>query len=243
MADLTKEQFEELPDFIKKEYSEVDGVYKNIALMTVKKTANNLDAELKATKTDFANVNEQLNSFEELKKKELQTARDEAMEEAKKNNNTEVILKLEREKLDDERKILKKDRESMEELQVNIAKEKKTVIADRLSQSALPEFSVAFKELIKSRIVVDKATRERTFLNADGSASSLENEEDFLEYLKTDALFKPMMKGSVTTTGSGLANGELDGSASSKNPKDMTGKERMEFKQRDLAGFKRAFKL
>ena len=63
--------------------------------------------------------------------KKLARADDKAMDEARKTNNVDVILKLEREKMEDERKILLKDRADIDELQAGIASDKKTVIADR----------------------------------------------------------------------------------------------------------------
>ena len=243
MKDLTIEEFEQLPDFMKTEYTEVDGAYKSIAVMTIKKTANNLDADLKSRNTELAQVNEQLNSFEELKAKDIQDTHDKAMEEARKTNNVDVILKLEREKMEDERKILLKDRADIDDLQAGIASDKKTVIADRLTQFATDEGKEAFNLIIQNYIDVNKGTRVRTFLTSDGSASSIENEADFLEYLKTLKIFKPLLKATATTRGGGMANGGLDGSASSVKPKDMTGQQRMEFKKRDPAGFKQAFNL
>ena len=243
MADLTQEEFEQLPESVKAHYTEVEGAYKHIALMTVKKTADNLDADLKKQKNELLNVNEQLHSFEELKTKEIQAAHDKALEEAREANNVDVILKLEREKMEDERKIINKDRAAIDDLQAGIARDKKTVIADRLTQFATDEGKEAFNLIIQNYIDVNKDTRTRTFLTGDGSASSLDNEADFLEYLKTLKIFKPLLKATATTRGGGMANGSIDGSASSKKPEDMTGAERLEWKKRDLAGFKKYYNL
>ena len=219
MADLTAEQFEQLPDFIKSEYTEVEGAYKSIALMTVKKTANDLDAKLKSTQTEYSQTKEQLDSFEVLKEKQLKEQYEQALADAKASNKHDVVLKLEREKLEDERKILMSERESMHELQVNNAADKKKNIADRLTDKATPEGKFAFNLLIQSRISIDPKTQEKTFLNADGSASSITNEAEFMKTLENDEVFKPLLKATVTTQNGGLANGSNGGRATSNQGK------------------------
>ena len=49
MADLTIEQFEQLPEFLRNDYTEVNGAYKHAGMIKVKQTANDLDAKLKET--------------------------------------------------------------------------------------------------------------------------------------------------------------------------------------------------
>lgn len=243
MSDLTKEQFEELPEFLKKDYSEVEGVYKNIAVMTIKKTANDLDAKLKTSISAKLAQDEQLQAFNELKEKEIREAREQGIEEATRDNKPEIVLKLEREKLADQEKIINEKMVTVNELMAGIATDKKTVIADRLTKSAKEGFEDAFNTLILDLIDINVKTREKTFLNVDGSASSITDDKEFIEYLGTQKLFKALIKGTVTTTGAGLANGGLDGSASKIAPKDMTGKQRMEWKLQDPIAFKKHFNL
>lgn len=243
MADLTAEEFEQVPDFLKKDYKEVDGVYKNIAVMTVKNTANNLDADLKAERAASAKYKEQLSSIEELNQRQLKEAHDKALETARAENKHDVVLKLEREKLEDERKILQADREGLELLQTNNAKDKKKNIADRLTKSATEEGAYAFNALIQGRIAIDPKTQEKTFLNADGSASSVTDEAEFLKTLEKDKVFMPLMKVTAFNQNGGLLNGGLDSRASNKKPKDMTGSERLQLKKDNPALFKKLFNV
>ena len=65
MADYTKEQFEELPDFAKEDLIEVDGMYKNAGFVKVKNTANDLDSQLKAQVNKSALLSDRLAAFEQ----------------------------------------------------------------------------------------------------------------------------------------------------------------------------------
>lgn len=242
MADLNSEQYGQLPDFLKEDYTEVDGVYKHAGMLKVKQTANDLDSRLKARDSEFTQLSDRLTASEQAKAQEISEAREAALEEARSNNNVDDILRLEREKLDDEKVRLNLQREELTKTQESMAGDKKNNIADRLTSHATEQQKLAFNRLVKDYILVDAGTRQETFLNEDGSASSL-NEQQFIEELKTRPLFKSLMKAGFTTEGGGDANGSLDGSASQKAPKDMTGQERMEWKNRDPVGFNKHFKL
>jgi len=214
MADLTLEQFEQVPDFLKTDYTEVDGAYKHIGLMTVKKTADELNGKLKATETSLADVNGRLDGFEELKSKQLQEAREKALLEAKEANNVDDILRLEREVLADERKVLLGEREEFDVIKTTLAEDKKNSLADKMGAFATKDGLAAFTRLVKDFIFVDKDTRQVTLLNDDGSASSITDVELFIKESEKKTLFKPLMKASITTEGGGLANGSQDGRAS-----------------------------
>ena len=157
---ITKEDVKflknELPRnlIIKPDYIEIEGVYKHAALMKVKGTANDLDKKLKDVNSQFDDVNARLSSYDELKKEEIKKGIDDAIAKAKSENNVDEILKLERQKLDDERKIIANDRDDLEEVQLGIATDKLKTIADRMSEYATKDGKPAFNRLVKSQNVV-----------------------------------------------------------------------------------------
>jgi len=236
MADLTAEQFEQVPEFLKEDYTEVDGVYKHAGMMKVKQTANDLDTKLKAGETAAKLA-------ETTKAQEITDAIGAALAKAIEKGDGKEQLRLEREKLDDEARRITESRGELEEIQSSMAGEKKNTIIERLALKASDSGRAAFKRLVKDFIHIDPKTRQETFLNEDGSASSLNEESFYTEFLFKNDVFKTVLKPVVTTTGGGNANGSTDGSATQKAPKDMNSTERLAFKNRDPAAFKAAFKL
>jgi len=99
MSDLTKEQYEQLPDFVRDDYTEVDGVYKHAGMMKVKGTLNDLDSRLKSKDTEFNELSERLNQFEQQKAQEIEQARKDALEQAKSKGEVESIEQLYQEQM------------------------------------------------------------------------------------------------------------------------------------------------
>ena len=114
-----------------------------------------------------------------------------------------------------------------------IKTEKRSAVVSDLAELATDKGRAAFKKLIASRIDVDAETGKVTYLNDNGSASSLDLAGFKAELLKDDSL-SPLLKGDVVTTGGGNAQGSTGGSASVKTMKrsqfDSLGpNEKMEF--------------
>ena len=226
---LTKEDYETLPESAKGDYELSGDEYVTIDSLKVgslKSSLNNLDAKIKES--------------EKAKAEEILQAREEALEEAKAKNNVDDILRIEREKLADEAGRIEAEREGLTGIKQQLANDKLDNVINSLCGSVLDKFKPAFKSIIKAYIDVNIDTREVTFLNEDGSASSL-NEASFVKELADRPTFAPFMRGKTPTDGSGLANGSSGGSIATKAPKDMTTKERIEFKQRDPVAFRQAF--
>lgn len=229
MANLTKEQYEQLPEFIRADYVEVNGVYKHDQEIEVE----SLNGKVSSLKLSLDNLDEKMKSAERERQEEIakaaNEAREKALKEAKENNNVDEILRLEREKLDDERKRMESEKESLTAIKADLAGTKKEAIIKRLSVNATDSGRAAFELLIDKYILIDPETRQETFLNADGSASSL-SEEDFIKELAKNPIFKTVLKAGITTTGGGMANGSTGGSTDHKKLSDMTEKERVEMK-------------
>lgn len=232
---LTKEQYESLDESLRGEFELQGDVYVSLDELKVaglKESLNNLDSKMKAEKAAQEAETQRL----------IEEAREQALEEAKSKNNVDEILRLEREKLEDEEKRINSQREELTSIKQELANDKLNNVIDQLSNHVVSHLQPAFKRIIKAYIDVNIDTREVTYLNEDGSASSL-NTADFVKDLAERDTFKPFMKASLATDGKGILNGDGGGSTAAKNPKEMNSMERLEFKKRDPEGFKRAFNL
>ena len=101
MSDLTQEQYEQLPEFIRDDYKEVDGVYKHAGLVKVKQTANDLDTQLKASKKSNDELNEQMSAFEQQKKDDIEAATALALKNAQTDKDVEKIELIHEQKMND----------------------------------------------------------------------------------------------------------------------------------------------
>ena len=80
------------------------------------------------------------------------------------------------------------------------------LVSDLAAELATEKGSRAFKALVQSRIDVDAETGKVTFLNDDGSASSLDLNGFKAELMKDDSL-SPLLKADLVTQGGGNVKG------------------------------------
>ena len=198
MAELNAEQFEQLPDFIKTDYVQDGEVYRHVAEAKVSKLKSSLDG-----------LDSKLKEFERKQQEEIQRAEQAALEKLKKEGKVDELL------ADVERRngeTVKQFNERIERLTNQIKTEKRSAILSELAgEMATDKGAKAFKKLIESRIEVDAETGKVTFLNDDGSASSLDLAGFKAELLKDESL-EPVLKANVVTSGGGMANGSSGGS-------------------------------
>lgn len=238
MSEITKEVYEQLPEVVQSEYTEVDGVYKHAGVLKLKSSLNEVDSKYKRELSEKDSI---LAQIEANKQAEIEAATQRALEEAQKNNDVESILRIEKEKLADKERLIEEEKEKFNAEKESLKAAHSSTFSKKLANElATDSGSLAFELLIKSRFDTDHLGN-KTFLNSDGSASSLD-EQAFIEELKKDKVLAPLMKAGIVTDSANLIKGSKSGSAA-KNPKDMTTAERLEFKQRDPAGFKKAFNL
>lgn len=242
MKELNKEQFDQLPEFVQDDYVLDGDSYKHAGVLKMKSTLNDLNGKLEAQKGEYNSLNGRLTEFESNKAAEIEQARTDALEKAKKDNNVDDILRIEREKLDDEKRRIDETSKSFNERMKLVAENQEKSIAKSLANElAVTKGKAAFEKLIAEYIKVDPMTGLETFLNDDGSASSL-NREQFALEVKKNELFASLVKADIHASGGGNINGSNEASGG-KDPKKMNSKERVEFKQRDPDGFKKAFNL
>lgn len=209
MADLTQEQFEQLPEFLKGDYAEVEGAYKHAGMMKVKQTANDLDAKLKARDGEFDQLNERLTTFEQGKAEQLEAEKNRKLENAKSSKDIDAIELQHKEQMADlEKRVSDRVRnETVKELSFESAK-KELVSTSKQIAAELgidPESVELLGDVLPSRMSVNEQN-QIIFLNADGSASTLDR-AGFIEELKKTPKYKKHMKGYVATKGAGLSNG------------------------------------
>lgn len=199
MADLNAEQFEQLPDFLKEDYQQDGEVYRHVDSFKVtklKSSLDGLDSKLKETSG-------KLSEYEQKQAERQAEAEKKALEKLKSEGKVDEIL------ADAERRIgetTKQFQERIERMANQIKTEKRSAVVSDLSEMATDQGRSAFKKLIASRIDVDAETGKVTYLNDDGSASSLDLAGFKAELMKDDSL-SPLLKSDVVTTGGGNVNG------------------------------------
>jgi uncharacterized phage infection (PIP) family protein YhgE len=220
MSELTKEQYEELPEFVKKDYEEFDGVYKHAGFVKVKQTANELDAKIKQSDERYNSLQSQLDEYKSQEAEKIEQAKREALEKAKTQGDVDGAIKQYEERMADMEKRFNEEKQSLsgdlEKLQSQIKTDKRSaIVSDLASQIATDKGSKAFKALVANRIDVDPATGNVTYLDGEGRATSLDA-KGFAEEIMKDDAFAPLVKSGVVTNGGGGANGNNGGRASVK---------------------------
>ena len=213
---LTKEQYEELPEFVRDEYVETEEGYKHGGFLKVKQTANDLNAKLEQERKEREGLSERLSTFEQSQAEAIEKARQEALEEAKSKGDVDAIEQRYQEQMADlEKRTAEKTRaEVMAEIAQERATEKARSISKEISvkMAVDDESAELLDELLQKRIEVDPSTGKEIFLNDDGSASSLSRAE-YIEHIKTSSRYKRLIKAEVATNGGGNANGSTGSSA------------------------------
>lgn len=229
MSTLTKEQYEQLPDFLKEDYKEVgENEYKHAGLIKVKSTADELNGQLEKERKERESLANRLSEFEKGQEERIEAARKEALEQARSKGDVEAIEKRYQEQMADlEKRVREEERNNvLSEVKQERAKEKATSIASQIaSQEAADNDSArALEMLIASRIQYDPDSGKEIFLDDAGSATSLDRKGFIAELAKTP-MYKRLLKSGVVTQGGGNANGSGSGSASTKKFNEMTGAE------------------
>ena len=211
MSDMTAEQFEQLPDFIKGDYQEVEAdgakIYRHAGVLKLKGTLNDLDGKLKATST-------KLTEYETKQAQTQAEAEHAAFEKMKKEGKIDEILEDQRrrheaEKAELSEKLTNKDK-------AIIRKAVDGVASDLAGEIATDVGRAMVKKEIASRVQFDPDTEKYTFLSEDGSATSLDLKGFKAELLKSQAL-SPLIKAQFSTGGGAEGGqGKNAGSASQK---------------------------
>lgn len=199
MADLTAEQYGQVPDFLKGDFEQVGEVYRHKTegkVSTLKASLDGLDAKLKA---------QQLAEDQKLKDAEAK-----AFEKLKKEGKADEIIADYEKRLGE----TKKQFEDRIAKMTDAAKRDKraSIVAELSSELATESGKKAFARLVESRIDYDPENGKTIFLNEDGSASSLDLAGFKADIIKSE-IFSPVIKATVNTGGIASGNKQDKGSA------------------------------
>lgn len=235
MADLTLEQFEQLPDFLKDDYIEQNGAYRHAGLVKVKQTADELNNKLKARDTE-------LNDYKSAEQSRIDAAKKEAYDQALKDGNSEEIAKRHAEQIADaEQRALERGKnEALKEFKQRQAENKADKIALRLAADiAVDEYARdMIHTAIKGQITVDAETDQEVYLSAAGSATTLTYETFKSEVIKNPR-YARLIKDTPATTGGGNAQGSGSGGASGKKFNELSGAELSAIRKENPAEYER----
>ena len=206
MADLTQEQYEQVPEFLRGDYTEVDGVYKHAGMLKVKQTANDLNSKLKAKDTEFASLSDRLTVFEQKEADAIKAKTDKELESAKSTGDIDTVLKQHSEQMADleRRTAAKVKAETLAEVSKEQAEKDDASHSKEIAITLAVDGAQGDLNALISRRISHNEQGERIYLNSDGSASTMDKLA-FLEDIKQK--HKWLVKPAVTTTGGGLSNG------------------------------------
>lgn len=208
MSEITQEIFEALPEAVQGAYEQQGEVFVSIDSLKLAALKGKLDSAY-GERDEFKG---KLTAQEQAEADKIAAADKAAYERAVKENDFESQNKILNEKLADaERRSGETELKYQERLQA-IAGDKKKVVISEISQSAVGSKKAAMQRLLKDYVSVDPETGEETYLNDDGSASTL-NRDQFIASLPENEVFKSLVQASPTTTGGGLAQGNNGSSA------------------------------
>lgn len=232
---LTKEEYEALPEKARAAFVADGDQFVPAKDAKLKQTLDDVDSKYKSAEQRAKELEERLNRFEEAKRKEIEEAKRIALEQAKSKGDVDAAIKQYEERLADMEKRTGETKaqyeKRIEALTGTLKSRERSLLASKLAAELATDLGRdLFSEVVQSRIDVDVETGKPIFLNADGSASSLDF-DGFKEELQKDARLKPLLKSGVVTQGGGMANGSNGtGSASTAKTKANMGGSREERK-------------
>jgi hypothetical protein len=214
MTEFTKEEYEAMSVTMQSLFELQGDVY--VTKDSLKVAA--LKASLNGSYAERDEAKSKLTAREQAEAELIANAKDEAYKEALAKNDTEKATKLLQEKLDDAERRAGETASKYKERLSAIAKDKEAVIISELVLLGTDKGKLALKRLLKDYVQVDPETGAETYLNDDGSASSL-NKPQFISSIKENELFKPLLKADVPTHGGGQSNGSLGVGGTGDRPK------------------------
>jgi len=204
MSEITQEVFAALPEAVQGAYEQQGDVFVSVDSLKLAALKGKLDSAY-SERDEFKG---RLTTQEQAESDKIAAADKAAYERAVKENDFESQNKILNEKLADAEKRSGETELKYQERLKSIADDKKKVVISELSQSATGSKRAAMKRLLKDYVSVDPETGDETYLNDDGSASTL-NRDQFMESLPENEIFKSLIQASIATTGGGQSNGSI----------------------------------
>lgn len=237
MESYTKEEFEQIPEFLRNEYTEQeDGTYVHGLSKTLKSNLNDLDNKNKTLTSQFNELEEKMNTFESKKAEDIEAAKAKALEDARSKKDVEEIERQYQEKMADlEQRVSDRVRgEVTNEFTVKQATDSLNNDVKLLATELAVDDSakVALELLIKQRTKIDD-NGVRVYMGEDGSALSITELKAFKEELAKSPSLSRLVKGELPSNGGGLLNGGQGGGSANAN----NAKAEKAIKAGDLTGY------
>jgi len=193
----------------------------------------NAKAEREKYRTDAEDAKGRLTNIEKEQQTKIQQARAEALEQARSKGDVSAVEERYQQQMADLEKrsgeTLKERDDRIEKLSGTLKSRERSLLASKLANELANDAGRdLFTDVVQSRIDVDLDTGKTVFLNADGSASSLDL-DGFKKEIEADSRLAPLLKSRVVTTGGGLVNGS-NGTGSASFSKGNLGGSREERK-------------
>jgi hypothetical protein len=230
----TQEQFDSLPEWMQKDLVKDGDVYKHAGFLKVKKTADSNDEEKRKIAEELA----QYKAAEATRKAEAER---EGYERAKKDGNVEELEKRFMQQIDDAKRRADESEKQFKERMAKLAQKEQRALAVQIAAKyAIDEDSQdLLVDALMRQIQVDVESDTTVFLDATGSALSVDRTGFEAEFLKTPR-YQRLLKADVTTTGGGKTNGNNRDSAS-KKPEEYTEQERVALYKQNPTLFNQLF--
>ena len=197
---LTKEQYEQLPEFVKSDYEQDGETYRHRS-----------EGKLEALKGRMNDLDGKLKTIEDQKAAEIEQARADALEQARSKGDVSAIEKRYEEQMED---LKRRGSETQAQYEQRISQLETTIkssarqgaLADLRSKLKVFEDSApVFDKIVGSMIDVDPATGKRVYLGDDGGATSLDD-AGFYAQLDKDPAIARLREAQPSAEG-GMANG------------------------------------
>lgn len=221
----TQEQYDALPDWMQKDLVKDGDVYKHAGFLKVKKTADANDEEKRK-------LAEKLAAYESAEAERIAEAERKAYERALKDGNVDELQRRFEQQILDAQKRADESASQFKERMAKLAQKEQRALAVQIAAKyAIDEDSQDLLiDALMRQIQVDVESDTTVFLDATGSALSVDRAGFEAEFVKTPR-YQRLLKADVTTTGGGKTNGNNRDSAS-KKPEEYNEQERVAlFKQ------------
>lgn len=217
MAELSKEQFEQLPDFVRDDYEQSGDLYvpKLVGKVTsLKESLNSLDGKYKTTE-------QQLRQLTDSQKEAIEEAKRQALEGARSKGDVSAVEKRYQEMLEDSQK---RAGETAAQFEARIAKMADTIKGTKRNEilanaraklKVFDDSKKAFDKLVSGMIDIDPETGKEIYLDDGGGATSLDN-AGFLAMLEKDPTFSRMREGVPPSKGGIVSGNNSSGGGASR---------------------------
>ena len=235
---MTTIKLEDIPEPLRADYVEREVEGEKVIVNKSSLELESFKSEYENQKSKFDEISSKLSSFEEQKKAEVEAARLEALEKAKADGDTSVF---QQQFEDSERRRLEETQSLQEQLQSlkdGIANEKKSAfLSDFVTDISVKGGEQALKALLSSRVKFDD-NGNKIYLDADGSATSLDD-EGFKKEVQADITLAPLLQSGIVTQGGGNANGSGGSVATNRKFNEYSSSELVDLKNKNPSSYER----